>query len=136
MEALGRSINVLANADDVYVPLHNAGGVTFIGFNAAGDIWTLTEEKADGSGDQVLATITRYYVQATPGAAWVKVTQAAGAVVTTTGSQDVVCIEVDAPELSAGYSRVKLTSTGAGTVTAILRDLHVMRDPANLPALV
>jgi hypothetical protein len=136
MEALGRLFNVLANADDVYVPLHNAGGVTFIGFLAAGDTWTLTEQKADGSGDQVLATITRFYTQATPGAAWVKSTQAAGSAVTTTASQDVVCIEVDATELSAGYSQVKLASTSTGTVTAILRDLHVMRDPANLAALV
>lgn len=136
MEALGRLFNVLANADDVYVPLNNAGGVTFIGFLAAGDTWTLTEEKADGSGDQVLATITRWYTQITPGAVWVKHTQAAASTVVTTASEDVVCIEVDATELSAGYSRVKLASTSTGTVQAILRDLHVMRDPANLAALV
>jgi hypothetical protein len=136
MEFLGRGCNVLANADDVYVPLHNCGGVLFIGFLAAGDTWTLTEQKADGSGDQVLATITRFYTQATPGAAWVKSTQAAGSAVTTTASQDVVAIEVSATELSAGYSQVKLASTSTGTVTAIQYDLHVMRDPANLAALV
>jgi len=136
MEALGRVVNVLANADDVYVPLHSAGGVLFIGFLAAGDTWTLSEEKADGSGDQALATITRWYTQATPGAVWTKHTQAAASTVVSTSSEDVVAIEVQAAELSAGYSRVKLASTSTGTVQAILFDLHSQRDPANLPALV
>ena len=136
MEFIGRGCNVLANADDVYVPLHNCGGVLFIGFLAAGDTWTLTEEKADGSGDQALATITRWYTQATPGAVWVKHTQAAASTVVSSSSEDVVAIEVQAQELSAGYSRVKIASTSTGTVQAILYDLHVQRDPANLAALV
>lgn len=136
MEALGRLFNVLATADDVYVDLTNCGGVTFIGVLAAGDTWTLTEQKADGSGDQVLTTMTRYHTQVTAGAAWVLSTQAAASTVVTTASQDVVCIEVDATELSDTYTQVKLTSTSTGTVVAIQRDLHVMRKPANLPALV
>jgi hypothetical protein len=136
MEALGRLFNVVVNADDVYIPLHNAGGVSFAGFLAAGDTWTLTEQKADGSGDQALSTITRWYTQITPGAVWVKHTQAAASTVVTASTEDAVMIEVDASELSAGYSQVKLASTSTGTVTAILRDLHVMREPANLAALV
>lgn len=136
MEALGRLFNVLPVADDVYVPLTDAGGVTFVGVLAAGDTWTLTEQKADGSGDQVLTTIERYWTAATVGAAWVLHTQAAASTVVTTASEDVVVIEVDAAELSDGYSEVKIASTSTGTVFAILRDLHVMRKPSNLPALV
>lgn len=136
MEALGRLFNVLPVADDVYIDLQDAGGVTFVGHNAAGDTWTLTEQKPDGSGDQVLATITRYWVSATVGAAWTLKTISANSAVTTTSSEDVVVIEVDQAELSDGYTQVKLASTSTGTVFAIQRDLAVQRKPSNLPALV
>jgi hypothetical protein len=136
VEALGRVFNVLPVADDTYVSLANADGVTFVGVNAAGDTWTLTEKKADGSGAQVLATITRYHTAATNGAAWVVHTLAANSAVTTTASEDVIVIEVDAAELSDDYTQVKLTSTSTGTVVALLRDLKSKRKPANLPALV
>jgi hypothetical protein len=137
MEALGRVFNVLPIADDVYVPLKDAGGVTFVCHLAAGDTYTLTEaQSAGGAGSQVLATIDRFHVSATVGAAWVKVTQAAASTMVTTASQDVAVLEVDGVELSDGYTHVKLTSTSTGLVTAILRDLKVQRAPANLPALV
>lgn len=136
MEALGRLINVLPVADDVYVDLERAAAVTFVGVNTAGDTWTLTEQKADGSGDQVLATIERYYVSATVGAVWQLVTQAAASAVTTTSSQDVVVIHVDAAELSQDYTQVKLASTSTGTVFAITHDLLQQRTPPNLPAMV
>lgn len=135
MEALGRLFNVLPTADDAYVDMRNASGVTFIGVLAAGDTWTLTEQKPDGSGDQVLATIERYYTAATNGAVWVLHEQAAASTVVTTASEDVVCIHVNEQELSAGYSMVKLASTSTGTVFAITHDLKVQRDPANLPAM-
>lgn len=137
MHALGRLFNPLVTADDVYVPLKNATGVTFLCLNAAGDTWTLTEAKdAAGTSAQVLATITEYYTSATVGAAWAKQTQAAASTVVSTASQDVVVIEVEGAELSADYDYIKLASTSTGTVVAILRDLTVQRAPANLAALV
>lgn len=137
MEALGRLINVLPVADDVYVDLQDCDGVTFIGVNAAGDTWTLTEAKdAAGTGAQVLATIDRYYIQATVGAVWELKTQAVGSAVTTTSAQDVICIEIDGEDLSDNYRFLKLTSTSTGTVVAIQRDLKYRRDPARLPKLV
>lgn len=136
MEALGRLFNVLPVADDVYVDLSDAAGVTFVGVLTSGDTWTLTEQKRDGSGDQVLTTITRYWTAATVGAAWVLHTQAAASTVVTTASEDVVVIEVEAIELTDGYSQVKIASTSTGTVFAIKRDLLVQRKPSNLPALV
>lgn len=137
MEALGRLINPLVTADDVYVSVKNCGGITFLCLNAAGETWTLTEAKdAAGTGAQVLTTITRYHTSATVGAVWLKHTQAAASTVVSTASEDVVVIEVEAAELSDTYDYIKLASTGSGTVVAIQRDLSVQRAPANLPALV
>lgn len=135
MEALGRAFNVLPVADDAFVSLRDCDGVTFIGVLAAGDTWTLTEQKADGTGDQALACITRYYTAETVGAVWTEQTQAAASTVVTTASQDAVAIHVGASQLSADYTMVKLASTSTGTVVAITHDLKVQRDPANLPAM-
>jgi hypothetical protein len=137
MEALGRLFNLLGNADDVYVNLRDYGGVTFLGFLAAGDTWTLTEAKdAAGTGAQVLTTIERWHSQVTPGAAWVLNTLAANSAITSTASQDIAVVEVEAPELSDTYKYVKLASTSTGTVQAILRDMHFPRKPVNLPSVI
>jgi hypothetical protein len=137
MDALGRVFNVLPVADDVYVPLRDAGAVTFVCVNTSGDTYTLTEAKdAAGTGAQVLATMADFYISATVGAVWAKVTHAAASTIVPTGSQDVAVITVAQAELSDTYDWVKLASTGAGTVVAILHDLLVQRKPENLPALV
>jgi hypothetical protein len=135
MEGLGKAFNVLPVADDVYVSLKNADAVTFVGVLAAGDTWTLTERKADGTGAQALACMSHYYTSETVGAAWVERTQAAASTIVTTSSQDVVVVCVRADQLSAGYSQVKLASTSTGTVFAITHDLKDQRNPANLPAM-
>lgn len=137
MEALGRRFNVLPVADDVYVSLKDASAVTFIGVNTAGETWTLTEATtAAGGSAAVLATMTHYYTSITVGAVWVERSQAAASTIVTTASQDVLAVTINAEELSDTMKYVKLTSTGAGTVVAILHDLTVQRKPANLPALV
>lgn len=137
MEGLGRLFNILPVADDVYVPLRDCGGVTFVGVLAAGDTWTLTEASdAAGTGAAALATIDRYVVSATVGAVWQELTQTAASTVVTTSSQDVVVIHVAGAELSSGKDWVKLASTSTGTVMAILHDLDVQRAPAKLAALV
>lgn len=137
MDGLGRVFNVLAIADDVYVSLKDAEAVTFVCVNAAGDTYTLTEaQDAAGTGAAVLATMADFYISATMGAVWAKVTHSAASTIVPTASQDVAVITVSGAELSAGFDWVKLTSTGAGLVTAILHDLKVARKPENLPALV
>jgi hypothetical protein len=141
MEALGREFNAIAVADNVYVPVKDAGGVTFLCYlaAAAGDTYTLTEAtSAGGGGAQVLATITRYWTSNGVGGAWTLHTQAAGSTVVTAAAtaENGMVVEVDASELSDGFTHIKLASTGAGLVTAIQRDLVVQRNPANLPALV
>lgn len=137
MEALGRLFNVVTIADDVYVNLKNYGAVTFVNHLAAGDTYTLTEATAQaGTGAQVLTTITHFHKQATVGAAWEAVTQAAASTMVCTASFDVCVLTVHGSELSAGYNWIKLASTSTGLVTAILHDLAVARNPVNLTALV
>jgi hypothetical protein len=138
MEGLGRLFNVVAVADDVFLNMRDAAGVTFIGINAAGDTWTLQEaDAASGGTEQDLAVIDRSHVQAVGvGAdAWVLLTQVAAATEVTSAAQDVVAIYVPATSLSDGFTHLKLTATGAGIVIAILHDLDVQRNPVNLPAL-
>lgn len=141
MEALGRLDNPILQADGVYINLKDGAGVQFLCYlaAAAGDTYTLTEAKTAGGGSaQVLATITQYYTSTGDGTdTWTKRTQAAASTVVTAAAatQNGMVVEVDGVELSAGYKYVKLTSTGAGRVTANLRDLTVQRAPASLPAL-
>jgi hypothetical protein len=141
MEALGRTVNVISVADGVYISLRDCGGVAFSCYlaAAAGDTYTLVEAKdAAGTGAQNLAAVTRYYTCTGDGTdAWTKRTQAAAATVVTsaTATQNAMWVEIDGAQLSDDYDYVKLTSTGAGRVEAIARDLVVQRAPANLPAL-
>src|SRR5213076_461362 len=140
-KALGRLFNTTPAADGAWIALKgNASGVTFACYlgGGVGDVYTLQEAKdASGTGAQNLATISEYHTSTGNGSdAWVRRTQAAGATVTTAANaaQNAAVIEVEGTSLSDGYRYVKVTSTGAGTVNAITRDLNVQRAPANLPA--
>lgn len=141
MEALGRTMNSEAAADGVYINLRNCSGIVFDCYlgGAAGDTYTLAEARdSSGTGAQNLVTITRYYTKTGNGTdAWTKRTQSAAATVVTAAAatQNQMWVEVDDAELSDGYDYVKLTSTGAGAVRAVHRDLAVQRTPANLPAM-
>ena len=141
IEVLGRDINPQAIMDNVYVNLRDAGSVAFLCYlaGAAGDTYTLTEATtAAGGGAQVLATITRFHTNTGTGVdAWTERTQAAASTMVTAAAatQNCALLEVRAEELSAGYDFVKLASTGAGLVTAIMANLLTQRAPANLPAI-
>ncbi|MEU5596823.1 hypothetical protein [Streptomyces sp. NPDC020298] len=139
--ALGRLINVTPAADGVWIALKGAAaGVTFSCYlaGAAGDTYTLQEAKdSGGTGAQNLVNVTEYWTNTGNASdAWTRRTQAAAATVVTAAAatQNAMVCEVEGTSLSDGYKYVKLTSTGAGTVTAIQRDLGVMRAPASLPA--
>jgi hypothetical protein len=140
-KALGRLINTTPAADGVWIALKGAAaGVTFSCYlaGAVGDVYTLQEAKdSAGTGAQNLAIITEYHTCTGNGSdAWTRRTQAAGATVTTAAAatQNAAVIEVEGTSLSDTYKYVKLTSTGAGTVNALTRDLLAQRAPANLPA--
>jgi hypothetical protein len=140
-KALGRLFNTTPAADGVWINIGDqAGGVTFVGYlgAAAGDTYTLQQAKdSAGTGAVNLAAISEYYTNTGNGSdAWVKRTQAAAATVVAAASavQQAVVIEVEGTQLADDYCFVKVTSTGAGTVNAIQRDLMVQRAPENLPA--
>ncbi len=138
MEGLGRVFDIISPlSDTTYVDMSKCAAVTFHCYLAAGDTYTLSEAtSAAGAGAQVLTTITRFHQQATPGAAWALVTQAAASTMVTTSDFDVCVLTISAAELSDGFTFLKLPSTSTGVVTAILHDLLVQRKPANLAALV
>jgi hypothetical protein len=140
-KALGRLINTTPAADGVWIALKGAAaGVTFSCYlaGAVGDTYTLQEAKdSAGTGAQNLAAITERYTCTGNGSdAWTRTPQAAAATVVTTATaaQNAMVCEVEGTSLSDTYKYVKLTSTGAGTVNALTRDLLAQRAPANLPA--
>jgi hypothetical protein len=140
------------------VSLRNAGGVQIVQTLAAAAsgtetvTFTLQQHTAGSGGTSAnLAVVDHFYikVQAAGSETWQRVNQAASATIsiadttgTITGAAQknlVVAIEVDAQALSDGYTHVSLNVADPGTVSRLgstvynLRDLHVMRAPANLP---
>ena len=139
MDGLGRVFNVVAVADDVYVPLRDAGAVSFVCHLAAGDTYTVTSAtNAGGTGAAVLATVDHFYDSTGTGGAWSAETQAAASTVVNAGTagHDCSVFTIDESELPDGHTHVKVASTSTGTVVAILHDLKVQRAPENLAALV
>ncbi|MFD5564524.1 hypothetical protein [Kitasatospora griseola] len=140
-KALGRLINSTPAADGKWINLQQAGGITFLCYlaGAVGDTYTLQEAKDNsGTGAQNLVNITEYWTNTGDGSdAWTRRTQAAAATVVTAAAatQNAMVCEVNGTSLSDGYKYVKLTSTGAGTVNAVIRDLMPQRAPQNLPAM-
>lgn len=140
MEAQGRLIGTpVAIADGVFISLAKADNVVFACYlaGAAGDTYTL-QSSATASGGANLACITRYTTSDGVGGAVTQQTQAAAATVVTTATtaQNGMVLEVSADQLPAGHKFVKLTSTGAGLVTAIVTDLRYPVKPPNLPSVI
>jgi hypothetical protein len=140
-KGLGRIFNTTPAADGVWIALKGAAaGVDFSCYlaGAVGDTYTLQEAKDNaGTGAQNLVNITEYWTNTGNGSdAWTRRTQTAAATVVTAAAatQNAMVVSVEGTSLSDGYKYVKLTSTGAGAVTAITRDLLAQRAPANLPA--
>lgn len=140
-KALGRLFNTSPAADGVWINLREAGGVAFLCYlaGAAGDTYTLQEAKdSSGTGAQNLAVVTEYFTNTGNASdAWTRRTQAAAATVVTAAAatQNAMVFEVEGTQLSDTYKYVKVTSTGAGTVNAVTRDLMTQRAAANLPAM-
>lgn len=138
-DGLGRVFNIVAVADGVLVKMRPGTAVTFVGYLATGDTYTVQEAKdSAGTGAQNLAAITRYFNSSGAGGVWSRQTQAAAATVTNDGTANNKCsaFTIRAEQLSDNYTHLKCTSTGAGVVYAIVHDLLVQRTPQNLPALV
>jgi hypothetical protein len=167
MEALGRLVDVCIGAAPVdlstagatgkRVSLKGAGGLTILVFKGAGTAGddptvTLKQHTANTGGTTSnLAVIDHYYLKdaATLAGteAWTKVTQTAAATIVDPGGagtsaehQQILAIEVDAAQLSDGYTHVSLdvadvgTNAQLGAVLYLRRDLFVARAPQALAA--
>lgn len=137
-EALGRLINVAYPADDVYVCLKDAAGVTFIGHEVDGaTVFTVTfAATAAGSGAVTPDVLDHYYGSSADVSAGVwhrtAVSPAAENFTAADGTEDLVAIEILAAMCPDGKPYVKVTADGSGTVMAILHDLAYQRAPQNL----
>jgi hypothetical protein len=137
-EALGRLINVTYPADDVYVSLKDAAGVTFFvhEVDGASVISTTFSTTAGGASTSQPAVIDHYYGKSEDTAAGVwhrtAVSPAASGFTKLDGTEDLVAIEILATSCPDGKPYVKCTVDGAGIVFAVLHDLAYQRTPANL----
>ena len=135
--------------------MRNFGGVTVLGFLAAGTaaeapVLTLQEHNAASSGtSQDLAVITEYYEKSAVALAgteaWAKTTQAAAATVTDATWDDanevLVAFEVEEHKLSDGfeYLSVNIADTGVAHLGAVLYlpyEPRIQRAPENMAALL
>ena len=133
MEGLGRVFNVIAAASGIHIPLRDYGGVTFVSFLDAGTQTVTLKQSVDGASETALTIVDKIYKAPGVGGTWTKVTQAAADNfnLTTDATNDSFCLYVDETDLSDGYNCVEATA-GSGILIAILHDLKVRRDPANL----
>jgi HK97 family phage major capsid protein len=138
MQALGRLVNFLPTADNVYVNMRDAENAVFLCVGGNAETFTLTEAKdAAGTGAQALATLTQIWVNAGAAGAttWATAAPTSGSVATTTTALPVAVLEVSGAELSDTYDYIKVASSSTGTVVIITTDLKSQRSPANLPAI-
>lgn len=135
IEGLGRVFNIVPVAAGASISLKDAQGVTFVCYGA-NEVFTLKSQPTAGGSATNLAIITRYQdnATATGGNKWTEQTQAAAATITP-GASHAVAFYVDAGDLPAGADYVEVTHTSAGLVIAVVHDLAVQRDAANLAAL-
>lgn len=138
MDGLGRVFNVLLVADGVWVPMNRSAAVSFVCYLGAGDTFTIQEATAlAGTGNTDLVAIDHYYTSDGIGGVWTKRTQTAAATMVLAGTAGLDCgvFTITGADLSDGFTHLNCTSTGDGTVVAILHDLYVARAPQNLAAL-
>lgn len=134
LEQIGRVFNIVPIAAGAALSLKDAEGVTFVCTGA--DTFTLTSSATFGGtyaspGNIITRKLTNTATNGT--AKWVNATQAGSNAVTIAAGA--VAFYVDGADLPAGQPYVKVSAGGTGLVIAILGDLLVQRDPANLAAI-
>ncbi|MFD6113603.1 hypothetical protein ACFWG0_26320 [Streptomyces yangpuensis] len=131
MDALGRLFNAATSATTAATAfgLKDAGGATIILIGATSGNATIQEaQDSAGTGAQNLAVFTKYYRQNS--GVWTKVTQAAAATVTA-GTGGLLVAEVEASQLSDGFTHITC-SHASGSFVILPRDLNTKRKPENL----
>lgn len=134
MDGLGRVFNIIPTADAAWVNLKDAAAVTFVCVGA--DTYTVQDaSSAAGAGAANLAAIDHEWTLAgaVGASVWVRVAPHAATAALVVAAN--AAFTIDATSLRDGFKYVRCSSTAAGLVYAIVHDLEVQRDPANLPAL-
>lgn len=140
-EALGRLINAHYPADDVYVNLSKASGVTFYGYEVDGAMtFTVTfASDASGTGAVTPDVIDHYYGKSSDvaSAVWHRTAVSPASEVFTKAdvTEDSVAVTILATMCPDGKEWVKATADGAGIVFAVLHDLRDQRTPENLASV-
>jgi hypothetical protein len=135
VEGLGRVFNVALIASGAAISLRDAQGVTFVVSGVDSGVVITSSATFGGTYATPGNIITRKQTNtSTSGTAkWVEGTiTASNTVVCAAGS---TAFYVDANDLPAGNEYVKATAGSTGLITAIVHDLQVQRDAANLAAL-
>jgi hypothetical protein len=130
---LGRLFNLsrTASGGNVRHNLRDASGALFL-VDTPANASTLTIKEANASSGgtiQNLAAVTEYYTSTS--GVWTRVTQAAGAVVTVSGTPDLLAVWVPQGALSDGFAYITADHSAKAT-EVVLADLDVQRKPANL----
>jgi hypothetical protein len=136
-EGLGRLFNAHYPADDVYILMADAAGITFLGHEVDGaTVFTITfSSDAAGTATTTPDIITSYYGKSadTSSGVWHRTTQTAAETVSAAdATEDFVAIYVAANQCPDGYPYVKCSGDGSATVMAVLHDLAHQRAPQNL----
>lgn len=134
LEQIGRVFNLVPIAAGKALSLKDAEGVTFVCTGA--DTFTLTSSATFGGsyatpGNIITRKLTNTATDGT--AKWVNATQAGSNAVTI--ASGAVAFYIDGADLPAGNAYVKVSAAASGLVIAVLGDLAVQRDPANLAAI-
>lgn len=127
-DGLGRLFNAATSATTAAteINLAEAGGATILLIGATSGNATIQEaQNAAGDGAQNLPVFTHYWRQ--NAGVWTKVTQSAAATVTA-GTGGLLAVEVDARQLSDGYTHITC-SHASGSFVILPRDLMVQRAP-------
>lgn len=139
-EGLGRLYNAHYPADDVYISLRDAAGITFFvhEVDGASVITTAFASDAAGAGSVSPAVIDHYYAKSfdVNNGTWRRTNIAlASGFTKADGTEDLVAIEILANMAPAGKPWVKCAVDGSGIVFALTHDLAYGRAPQNLRSL-
>lgn len=140
--ALGRLINAHYPADDDFVSLVDAAGVTFFAYEVDGATAVTVTFGSDAAGTATVTpdVIDHYYGRSadTSDGVWHRtaVSPASETFTAADATEDLVAVEILASQCPDGYPYVKCAADGAGIVFAVLHDLAYQRAPQNLRSVI
>lgn len=147
MKALGRLHNAVSSPTTTvkYVSMQDAATLTIYAVGASGATNITVTVAKDAAGTSAVNYdgaaghgdgITLFWSQVGSTGLWTSTTQAAAnTAVTTTGTGDIVAIEIDEEQLPDGYKYVA-ASHATATLVLVVSDLEVKRRPSNLRSLI